>query len=321
MSQLRKDVVEQGDPAVDLKAFRRCLGQFSTGVTVVTTVFNGEPCGMTANSFSSLSMNPPLVLWSIMNTSRSLSAFATSKHFAVNVLAVDQVDFSQRFASALEKKFETIDWRPGVLGSPILPDILSSLECELETTIQGGDHVILVGRVRRYARYAGSPLLYAQGRYAVAEDHPTLLVEATSPVAAANELVAGQRFMALLGHVWMYASDAFDKHRQTQGLNLAQSRILFALSGGAALRLAEVIDRSFLVRESAEDAIDSLSVRGFVTRLDDAFFLTDTGRDLFGRLVAQIERFESEQLAGIAKQDIDTTRKVLEKLYERVKPF
>jgi flavin reductase (DIM6/NTAB) family NADH-FMN oxidoreductase RutF len=139
-----REVVEQGDPASDPKSFRRSLGQFSTGVTVMTTASDGEPFGVTANSFSSLSMDPPLVLWSIAQTSRSLSAFTTSKHFAVNILSVDQVEVSQRFASSSQEKFKGVDWHPGALGSPILPDILSLLECELDTTFQGGDHLILV---------------------------------------------------------------------------------------------------------------------------------------------------------------------------------
>jgi flavin reductase (DIM6/NTAB) family NADH-FMN oxidoreductase RutF/DNA-binding MarR family transcriptional regulator len=288
----------------------------------MTTVANGEPFGVTANSFSSLSMDPPLVLWSIARTSRSLSAFTTSKHFAVNILAVDQVDVSQRFASPSHSKFEGVAWRPGVLGSPILPDILSLLECELETTVHGGDHVIVVGRVKRYVRYAGNALLYAQGRYAVAEDHPTLLIKPSSsyaPATAAAQPVRGLHFIALLKYVEMYASDAFDKYRQSQGLNLSQSRILFALSSGQPAQLNEVIGRSFLPPESAEDAIDSLLERGSVTRQGEAFSLTEGGQALFASLVAQIERFEVEQLAGIPQEDIGVARKVLESLYDRLK--
>jgi flavin reductase (DIM6/NTAB) family NADH-FMN oxidoreductase RutF/DNA-binding MarR family transcriptional regulator len=319
MAALRREVVEQGGPSADLKAFRRCLGQFSTGVTVITTISDGEPFGVTANSFSSLSMDPPLVLWSLACTSKSLAAFTTAQHFAVNILAVGQVDVSQHFASSLPKKFATVDWHPGVFGSPILPDVLASLECELETTLQGGDHVIVVGRVKQYTRYSGNALLYSQGRYAVAEDHPSLLLKPSPSAESAAEPVADLRFMALLAHVEMYASDAFDKHRQAQGLNLSQSRILFALSTGGA-SLNQIMGRWFLAREPAEDALESLSLRGYVTQDDHTFSLTDSGRALFAKLVAEIERFESEQLAGIPKQDIDTTRQVLEKLYTRLKP-
>jgi flavin reductase (DIM6/NTAB) family NADH-FMN oxidoreductase RutF/DNA-binding MarR family transcriptional regulator len=324
MTQLiGKEIVEQGDPTEDPKAFRRALGQFSTGVTVMTTVASGEPFGVTANSFSSLSMDPPLVLWAITQTSRSLSAFTTSKHFAVNILSVDQVDVSQRFANSSRGKFEGVDWRAGVLGSPILPDILSLLECELETTFKGGDHVILVGRVKRYARYAGNALLYAQGRYAVAEDHPTLLLKpsySSGSAKAAGRPVRDMHFMALLAHVEMYASDAFDKYRQAHGLNLWQSRVLFALSSGQPAQMNEVMGRSFLPREPAEDATESLSDRGYVTRQGDAFLLTERGHALFAGLLAQIERFEVEQLAGIPREDIGVARAVLERLYDRLKP-
>ena len=317
----RRDPVEEGDPAADSKAFRRCLGQFSTGVGVMTTVANGEPVGVTANSFSSLSMDPPLVLWSIAHTSRSSEAFKNAKHFAVNILAVEQVEYSQRFATPAQNKFEGLDWLPGVLGSPILPNVLASLECALETTLQGGDHVILIGRVKKYSRYAGNALLYAQGRYAVAEDHPSLQLKPLGVVKADAKLnVSDMRLMALLAYIEMYASDAFDKHRQSQGLNITQSRILFALNGGNQLSLEEIIARSFLPRDSAEDALDSLTERGYVGGKPRAFALTESGRSLFTRLIAQLAKFEAEQLSGISQQDLAVTRGVLEKLYDRLRP-
>jgi flavin reductase (DIM6/NTAB) family NADH-FMN oxidoreductase RutF/DNA-binding MarR family transcriptional regulator len=317
----RRDPVEEGDPAADSKAFRRCLGQFSTGVGVMTTVANGEPVGLTANSFSSLSMDPPLVLWSIAHTSRNLEAFKNAKHFAVNILAVDQVEYSQRFAKPAQNKFEGVDWRPGVLGSPILPNVLASLECALETTLRGGDHVILIGRVKKYSRYAGNALLYAQGRYAVAEDHPSLQLKPSGVAKADAELnVSDMRLMALLAYVEMYASEAFDKYRQSQGLNITQSRILFALSGGNQLSLEEIIARSFLPRDSAEDALDSLTERGYVGGQPKAFALTESGRNLFMRLIAQLGKFEAEQFNGISQQDLAVTRRVLEKLYDRLRP-
>jgi flavin reductase (DIM6/NTAB) family NADH-FMN oxidoreductase RutF/DNA-binding MarR family transcriptional regulator len=317
----RRDPVEEGDPAADSKAFRRCLGQFSTGVDVMTTVANGEPVGVTANSFSSLSMDPPLVLWSIAHNSRSCEAFKNAKHFAINILAVEQVEYSQRFARPAQNKFEDVDWRPGVLGSPILPNVLASLECAPETTLQGGDHVIMIGRVKKYSRYAGNALLYAQGRYAVAEDHPSLQLKPSNVAKTDAKLnVSDMRLMALLAYVEMYASEAFDKYRQSQGLNITQSRILFALSGGNQLSLEEVIARSFLPRDSAEDALDSLTERGCVAGQPRAFALTESGRNLFTRLIAQLGKFEAEQFSGISQQDLAVTRRVLEKLYDRLRP-
>jgi flavin reductase (DIM6/NTAB) family NADH-FMN oxidoreductase RutF/DNA-binding MarR family transcriptional regulator len=317
----RRDPVEEGDPASDSRAFRRCLGQFSTGVGVMTTVADGRPVGVTANSFSSLSMDPPLVLWSIAHTSRSSEAFKNAKHFAVNILTVEQVKYSQLFATPAQNKFEGIHWLPGILGSPILPNVLATLECALETTLQGGDHVILIGRVKKYSRYAGNALLYAQGRYAVAEDHPSLQIRPSDVAKAdAKPNVSDMRLMALLAYVEMYASDAFDRHRQSQGLNITQSRILFALSEGDQLSLEEIVARSFLPRYSAEDALDSLTERGYVDGKPSALALTEGGRSIFTRLIAQLAKFEAEQLSGIPQQDLAVMRSVLEKLYNRLRP-
>jgi flavin reductase (DIM6/NTAB) family NADH-FMN oxidoreductase RutF/DNA-binding MarR family transcriptional regulator len=318
---MRTEAVEHGDPTQDLRAFRRCLGQFSTGVTVMTTICGGKPVGITVNSFASLSLEPPLILWSIATTSRSFSAFEQSTHFAVNVLAVEQVDLSQRFASSAEDRFEGVAWSAGAGGAPILADILASLECETDAVREGGDHAILIGRVTRYVRFSGNALLYSQGRYAVAEDHPTQLIRPSTPSPAAGPpQVRGLHLMALLAYVEMYASDAFDRYRQSEGLNLAQSRSLFALSHGEALPIDEIVRRSYLTRISADDALVSLAERRYVAENEGKFSLTASGRDLFSKLQTQIDRFEAEQLHGISPQDLAATRKVLETLYNRLKP-
>ncbi len=313
--------VEHGDPSEDHRAFRRCLGQFSTGVTVVTTIAGGKPVGVTANSFSSVSMEPPLILWSIAKSSKSFLPFKEAQNFAVNILGVEQVDLSQRFATSAEDKFEGIDWHAGSVGAPILPDILALLECDTEAAHEGGDHVILVGRVKRYSRYPGNALLYSQGRYAVAEDHPSLLNRSSTPADAAGpSRLQDLRLMTLLAYVEMYASDAFEKHRQAEGLSLPQSRAMFALSSGNALRIDEVVRRSLLSRYSADDALVDLVGRGYVTTSDGMFSLAERGRDLFVKLTTQIDRFETDQLHGIPQQDLAATRKVLETLYDRLKP-
>jgi flavin reductase (DIM6/NTAB) family NADH-FMN oxidoreductase RutF/DNA-binding MarR family transcriptional regulator len=315
------DALEQGDPAADPRAFRRCLGQFSTGVTVVTTILDGKPVGVTANSFSSLSLEPPLVLWSIGLTSRSCSAFAQAKHFAINILKSDQIDISQQFAGASKDKFEHVLWTAGSLGSPVLPDVLAVIECEMETQIAGGDHIIIIGRVRNYARFGGSPLLYSQGRYALAEDHPSLLTRpAQQSEPPAKWQVHDLRLVALLAYVEMYASDLFERYRQSEGINLPQSRTVFALREAGALSIDEIVRQTCLPPVSIEDAIPGLVDKHLVAGKDGLYGLTDTGRALCSRLTAHLERFESEHLDGISKQDIAATRRVLEQLYDRLKP-
>ena len=113
------DSVEQGDPLAGLEGFRRSLGEFATGVTVITTNVGGANFGMTSNSFSSVSLEPPLVLWSIRRASQSFSAFEACSHFAVNVLASDQMDLSQRFAKSGAEKFDGVCWTRGKGDVPL----------------------------------------------------------------------------------------------------------------------------------------------------------------------------------------------------------
>ena len=156
--------------AVDItpQALRGALGRFATGVTIITCVdpATGERVGLTANSFSALSLEPPLVLWSLRRASASLAAFELSPHFAINVLAEAQADLSRRFASGKEPdKFGAGQWSEGVGGVPVLGGSTAVFECERVSAQVAGDHVLFVGRVLRLADAALPPLLFHGGRY------------------------------------------------------------------------------------------------------------------------------------------------------------
>ncbi|MEH2473350.1 flavin reductase (DIM6/NTAB) family NADH-FMN oxidoreductase RutF [Nitrobacteraceae bacterium AZCC 2161] len=163
-----------GDPSGNPEAFRQCLAQFATGVTVITANVGGELIGITANSFSALSLDPPLILWSVGKASNRGQKFCTATSFAVNVLASDQVELSRLFGSSNADKFMRIEWSEGRNGAPVLRGIAALFECELEAQYPGGDHSILVGRVTRAATFERSTLIFAQGRYRLAVDHPAL---------------------------------------------------------------------------------------------------------------------------------------------------
>lgn len=151
----------------DGKAFRDALGCFPTGVTIVTAVGpRKEIIGITANSFSSVSLDPPMVLFSLNLRAYSLAAFLSSHHFAVNVLSQDQAKLSNQFARALGEKWEGVDYITWDSGCPILKNALASFECKIRHTYRGGDHVILVGEVLRIiAEPEGDPLLFFRGGY------------------------------------------------------------------------------------------------------------------------------------------------------------
>ena len=154
-------------PSVDPNAFRAALGNFPTGVAIVTTLKEGAPVGLTCNSFSSVSMNPPLVLWSLRKESSLLKAFSDTRRFAVNLLADHHGPLSSRFASSkVADKFEGVHHTAGELGMPLLEGCVSRFECETHAEYDGGDHVIFVGRVVSFGSHDSAvPLVFCRGAY------------------------------------------------------------------------------------------------------------------------------------------------------------
>lgn len=153
----------------DGRQLRNALGRFPTGVTVITTRSPaGKMEGLTANSFAALSLDPPLVLWSINRDSPSVTGFLESGHFAINVLRAAQSDVSHRFATKRENKFEGLEFGDGFGGSPVLHGVLAAFECRTEATIEQGDHVLFVGRVHRLSYGEGEPLIFNAGKYCTA---------------------------------------------------------------------------------------------------------------------------------------------------------
>lgn len=150
----------------DSRALRDALGDFATGVTVVSARgADGRPVGVTVNSFAAVSLDPPLVLWSLGRQSDYLAVFESCRHFAVNVLAADQLGYSLRFAQTARDNFDGIDWHAGAGDVPLLPGCCAWFECRSETRYPGGDHLILVGCVENIRREAKPPLIFHRGLY------------------------------------------------------------------------------------------------------------------------------------------------------------
>lgn len=153
--------------AFDCRTFRDALGCFATGICVVTACGpDGDFIGLTVNSFNSVSLDPPLVLWSLDANSPNLDAFRSASHYVVNILAADQEGISQRFATRAGDKFGELELCVGAGGAPLLPGCCAWFECANEIRHPGGDHLIFVGRVTRFTHDpAREPLLYHAGRY------------------------------------------------------------------------------------------------------------------------------------------------------------
>lgn len=157
------------DNVFDQKKFRDTLSQFATGVTIITTLDAcNTPVGITASSFNSVSMDPPLVLWSLAKNALSLPVFQNAEYFNIHILGADQEGLSECFARPGTDKFSNVDFHSGRGGSPILKNCAALMECRNRHQYDGGDHIIFVGEVLSHDHNPTSPLLFHRGRYATA---------------------------------------------------------------------------------------------------------------------------------------------------------
>jgi flavin reductase (DIM6/NTAB) family NADH-FMN oxidoreductase RutF len=152
---------------MDSQQFRAALGMFATGVTIVTVrSADGSLVGLTANSFNSVSLDPPLVLWSLARRAGSMPVFSRGSHYAINILAADQKELAQRFATRDIDRFAGVAWHEGAGGAPVLEGAAAVFECANRSRYEEGDHVIFVGEVERCtARLGAQPLIFHGGRY------------------------------------------------------------------------------------------------------------------------------------------------------------
>ncbi|MFB9948952.1 flavin reductase family protein [Rhizobium puerariae] len=167
----------------DPRALRDAFGAFPTGVTVVTTRdAGGKPIGFTANSFTSVSLDPPLLLVCLAKTSRNYATMTGTGHFAVNVLSESQKDVSNTFARPVEDRFAAVDWQSGESGCPVFSNVAAFFECAMHEVVEAGDHVVLVGRVTSFGNSGLNGLGYARGGYFT----PTLAARAVSAASEGN---------------------------------------------------------------------------------------------------------------------------------------
>ncbi len=158
--------VKTTTPVIDGTCLREALGHFATGVAVVTTVGDhGAPVGLTINSFNSVSMTPPLVLWSLARSAPSFSAFRNHPAFAINILAKDQLELCMQFARSSDNKFRNVSYQPGRDGVPLIDGAVAQLECRTYRRYDGGDHEIYLGEVMGLSTDDRHPLVFHRGQF------------------------------------------------------------------------------------------------------------------------------------------------------------
>ncbi|KQU83246.1 flavin reductase [Mesorhizobium sp. Root102] len=250
----------QDDPAFDSGEFRRALGSFLTGVTIVTTVSaEGEPRGFTANSFASVSLEPPLVLVCIAKKALGHSAFSTSKGFAINILSESQKAQSGIFASKAADKFATVTWQPGQSGNPLIDGSVAVFDCAMHKLVDAGDHSILIGRVRDFSHNGAQPLGYCRGTYVT----PGLSQEALAAAPHGTEVGA---ILENEGRVLFFETpDGF--HELPAGRGLGSPKDAGSLKGCLAAKAVDAqLGFLFAVWDDAADPSRShVYYRGSVT--------------------------------------------------------
>jgi len=247
--------------STDNRDFRDALGQFATGVTIITTVDNtGAWIGLTANSFNSASMDPPLVLWSLSKGSAHLEVFMETKHFAVNILAADQAELSTRFSSAVKDRFIDLNCQQGVGGVPLLPGCSARFQCKNSYCYQGGDHLIFVGEVLDFDRSDRPPLVYHQGSYAVTLPHEKGDAHQGNTGGYVDDFL-----LPLLARAFRYFSWPFYKELEEADISPQDWRILATLSDRALNEgdLSRVIPMNL---KSLRPLLSKLELDGLVQR-------------------------------------------------------
>jgi flavin reductase (DIM6/NTAB) family NADH-FMN oxidoreductase RutF len=303
---------------VDPKDFRRALGKFPTGVTVITTVDKqGERVGVTASSFNSVSIDPPLVLWSIDKGAFSLDAFTQGEHFAVNVLRNDQVDMSNRFARRGEDKFAGLKVRTGEQGCPLLPDVAAAFECRTWNVYEGGDHLIIVGEVLDYS-YGdnASSLVFHDGRYAVPEVHPAVKSPAHSLQARG---CLGDNLLYLLRQTLAAYREDFYPRLTHFGLTTEEWRVLTLLADIKSLDAASIAEQVSQPLKALLETGEWLQDKGLVSVLDEQFELTEKGAGVANQLLDMAIEHEQQTLACLSEAQRGALKEGLKSLSEALR--
>ncbi len=295
--------------AFDVRAFRTCLGHYATGVAVVAAAHAGARCGMTINSFSALSLTPPLIMWSIRNESSARELFLAAEHFSVNILAADQIEVSGRFAKSSGDPFDAGGWTCGDHGEPLLGQVAARLRCRRHQSIPAGDHTILIGEVSSFEHFDRPPLLFVQGEYRVSAPHPM-----GRPAAASNDTAQAlgsasmMRLLYSLSERWM---DEFDLDRATTNLSRSQSRTLAWLSDGP--KTVEALGANIGISAAlVDDDIARLLALGHIqVAASQGFELTPSGQALRRDLAQSIAQFEQAKLSKLDPVQVAQLRQLL----------
>ncbi len=306
----------QSTASFDVKSLRNALGAFATGVTIVTTRGPAGDIGLTANSFSSVSLNPPMVLWSLARTSASIDAFRQTAHFAVHILSSDQEHLSTRFATKMTDRFAGIDLNRGPDEIPMLTNCSARFTCRTAFQYEGGDHVIFVGEVVEFTHSKSTPLVFHGGRYGMLfqQDAAQQSLASTESRPSPNDL------MYLLARSYFrIRQDVIQEPRRHDWTEL-EYIVLRALGREDGLRLSQLQEQSNAFGEVVTPmAIETLVARGLVrvsgsVGPDSEIWMTEASRQAVIEIMAMVSASEAKVLDGFDTSEIQVLKQLLRRI-------
>lgn len=310
---------QQAHAEIDARQFRNALGSFATGVTIVTTRdTDGTDIGLTANSFNSVSLDPPMVLWSLAKSSYSLPAFLRAQYFAVHILAADQQPLSEKFAKRGADKFAGLKIERGAGGVPLIDGCSAQFECHMAFRHDGGDHEILVGDVLKFSHFDRPPLIFHSGRYG-------LVVEQQAKKAGAEEnnsqTEVGPNYLGLLlgtvyHQMFMNVRAELAKRNMTQAEYYALSAL--CADGDRSIdELGQIV--TFVGHALTPEVIAKLESHGFVQRKGDILTPTGAGRQEFIELLAIAKAAESDAESALDYSESQLLKQLLRRILNQSK--
>ena len=309
----------------DPQEFRSALSTFTTGVTIITTRGeDGEPVGLTANSFNSVSLNPPMVLWSLDKNAMSLSAFTTNKHWNVHILSTEQEALSGRFASRGEDKFKDLELDEGINDIPLMHNCTARFNCRTAFIYEGGDHMIFVGEVLNFDKTDLPPLAFQSGQYALAARKPREGVQLGSnppPECSYTEDLLG--YLAGRAHFQMVSS--LHSLLQTQKLDEQQFFILSILSIKDNLTLEEINSYvDYTGNTVTTEEMGRLIANDFTVVVDKdgdrRYLLTAAGLEASLKQIAMAKAVEEQIVDKLGRGDAETLKFLLKRLIKVTDP-
>ena len=303
----------------DKRTLRDAFGSFATGVTIVTTSgADGANIGLTANSFSSVSLDPPMVLWSLARTSSNIDAFRNGAHFAVHILSADQEALSARFASKVLDRFEGLAPDHGPDGIPLLQDCMARFVCKTAYQYEGGDHVIFLGEILDFSHSARKPLVFHGGRYGMLL--PSQTAPAAQPVNEPGNL-SPDDLLYQVSNAYFRTRQAVIDELEHHEWTAEEYAVLSIIGREDGLCVPEIVARSEEFRGRAVSAgiVQKLIARGLIREAESAdaqarFRLTPEGRLSVMELIAIRKSSEADVQGSLDPSEVQLLKHLLARL-------